>query len=260
MKSAQFNAKLQELIDCFPKDSDTKIVNKVVKQLRSLVQSIENHDSSEVSQFLDDLETKPGDFLFTEIGQLLRRFHNQLVLIRDGIPENLGKIASQDVVEISEKLQMIVTMTDKAANTTLDLTEEIIDNLEDRQKTCEEIKKNLTSMLDGNKLSPQAKKKIIKTIQQTEKLLDAHNPIQEKLTNILIAQDYQDLTGQIIFKVITLLKEIETDLAQLIKKFGQTIVIAKDEGQMSLKGPLSDSDSEKSSQDDVDNLLSQFGF
>lgn len=43
-------------------------------------------------------------------------------------------------------------------------------------------------------------------------------------TEILMAQDFQDLTGQIIRQVINLVNEIETNLVELVKIQGQSMV------------------------------------
>ncbi|MDH5561773.1 MAG: protein phosphatase CheZ, partial [Deltaproteobacteria bacterium] len=87
-----------------------------------------------------------------------------------------------------------------------------------------------------------------------------HQEIQAKLTEILIAQDYQDLTGQVINKILNLLKTLEDDLSSLIKKFGKLTKHEKKESDINLKGPLEEGHTEKKSQDDVNDLLSQFGF
>jgi chemotaxis regulatin CheY-phosphate phosphatase CheZ len=80
------------------------------------------------------------------------------------------------------------------------------------------------------------------------------------LDTILTAQDYQDLSGQIILKISQLLKDMERKLVDLIRTFGVKPVGSKkpcDE----LYGPAHAAmDNAVHSQDDVDSLLADFGF
>lgn len=258
LKDLQKN--LKELIDAAPEDDDKTILKKLITELKTSLQQLEKVDKTAAEELLASLESTGEDSLFQEVGRLLRRFHDQLVLIREGIPEDLGRIATQDVIEMSERLQMIVTMTDKAANKTLDLTENILDTVGNQNQTLEQISNLLGSELENNSLPESLTKSLKTTIKQIADMTESNNDTQNKLTEILIAQDYQDLTGQVIFKVINLLKTLESDLAQLIDRFGRAVKeVAKDPETM-LKGPLSEDDSSKSSQNDVDALLSEFGF
>jgi len=90
----------------------------------------------------------------------------------------------------------------------------------------------------------------------------------EQLNAILMAQDYQDLTGQMIQKVIALVSEVEDKLLKFLMNFS-------DEDRLSLlddatsginpQGPALESVKEQSdnvatSQDDVDDLLASLGF
>jgi chemotaxis protein CheZ len=91
--------------------------------------------------------------------------------------------------------------------------------------------------------------------------------LKASLTNVLMAQDFQDLTSQIIKKVIKLVEEVEGNLVEIIKLTGG---IEKINGKKvekraeDLAGPVvpgvNDSDSTVSGQDDVDELLSSLGF
>ena len=82
----------------------------------------------------------------------------------------------------------------------------------------------------------------------------------------MVAQDYQDLTGQVIRRVITLVQDVEENLVHLIKMFGSTEEYQKAQKQdvkhEGAEGPVIDKTREDvlTSQDDVDDLLSSLGF
>ena len=155
---------------------------------------------------------------------------------------------------------MIVSMTDKAANKTMDLAEGIMDTVANQGQTLDQISDSLNSVLANDSLDPELAKTIESAMNQVKEIAGNNTDTQNKLTEILIAQDYQDLTGQVIFKVINLLKSLESDLAQLIDRFGQVFIEADQANETKLKGPLDEEDKEKSSQGDVDALLTKFGF
>ena len=46
--------------------------------------------------------------------------------------------------------------------------------------------------------------------------------LRQYLTEILMAQDFQDLTGQMIRRVITLVQEVEVKLVDMLTMFGDT--------------------------------------
>src|SRR3990167_9178906 len=101
--------------------------------------------------------------------------------------------------------------------------------------------------------------------------------ISAHLNDILLAQDYQDLTGQVIKRVTQLVTEVESNLLKLVLMASQVdqfagiehnheLLRAEPEKQKETsrgEGPQIHADKREdvaSSQDDVDDLLSSLGF
>jgi chemotaxis protein CheZ len=91
--------------------------------------------------------------------------------------------------------------------------------------------------------------------------------LRGQLTEILMAQDFQDLTGQIISKVITLVNEVEGRLVEILTVFGANQIepTPKSEKKASIapEGPIMNPEEREdavASQDEVDDLLSSLGF
>ena len=95
------------------------------------------------------------------------------------------------------------------------------------------------------------------------------------LTEVLMAQGYQDLTGQIIRRVIELVKEVEDNLVYMLTMFGglepkdgkpRKDKPKKSDNQADMikaEGPILDAERREdvaSDQVDVDDLLSSLGF
>jgi chemotaxis protein CheZ len=115
-----------------------------------------------------------------------------------------------------------------------------------------------------------------RTCQLKEESEQTVADMRSELTNILVAQSYQDITGQLIRRVITLVTQVESSLVQLMDMAAKVerisgIEIPKDEvkDQKNKKDPIEAEGPQISgknnpdvacNQDDVDELLSSLGF
>jgi chemotaxis protein CheZ len=91
--------------------------------------------------------------------------------------------------------------------------------------------------------------------------------LRGQLTEILMAQDFQDLTGQIITRVINLVNEVESRLLEILKAFSASQLDEsannKKKASTDPEGPIlnpHEREDAVSSQDEVDDLLSSLGF
>ena len=260
MNLNEFQKNLQLLFNSISGEDKFKTLGEMVIELKSLLEHLATTDKQAAEKLLSDLESTKGNSLFMEVGKLLRRFHDQLMIIKEAIPDNLGRLSNEEVVEMSERLQMVVAMTDKAANKTLDLAEQLMETVTLQTNSLNDISISLDAMLKHEKLPQPLTESLKTTMKQVKDLVSQQNDIQAKLSEILITQDYQDLTGQVILKVINLLKSLEIEMAKLVDRFGKTLIETKKPDDVVLKGPLSEADEAKKSQDDVDLLLTKFGF
>jgi chemotaxis protein CheZ len=88
------------------------------------------------------------------------------------------------------------------------------------------------------------------------------------MTDVLMAQDFQDLTGQVIRKVIDLVHEVEENLIAMLTAFGisedqQRELVSPKVGDNLVEGPIVNKEKRSDvveDQDDVDDLLSSLGF
>ncbi|HAH71400.1 MAG TPA: protein phosphatase, partial [Succinivibrionaceae bacterium] len=101
-------------------------------------------------------------------------------------------------------------------------------------------------------------------INKTQK---SSEDVSSQLNSIMMAQGYQDLTGQMLQKVIGLVSEVEDKLVSFLVTFGskdKNNQGRSDQDALAPQGPAVTSlDKEAgvaSSQDDVDDLLASLGF
>ncbi|MAL49374.1 MAG: chemotaxis protein CheZ, partial [Methylophaga sp.] len=89
--------------------------------------------------------------------------------------------------------------------------------------------------------------------------------IHNNLSEMTLAQGFQDLTGQVLRQVIGLVEEVENNLVKLVKVAGQSQQSGetKQVDPLKAEGPQINAKNKPNvvnNQDDVDDLLSSLGF
>lgn len=207
--------------------------------------------------------------VFVEVGNLTRDLHEAIRNFAED--PRLRDIADIEIPNASERLRYIITMTDKAATRTLDA----VDN-------CKPLANELIAAIEDilplwNRLMHRDidRYEFVSLCHQVDQLLNSTKEhaytLSHQLDEILMAQDYQDLTGQMIQKVISLVTEVEGHLVKFLVTFSQIsgiqpVPAEERDKQPSIEaaGPALESQKQTkevvSSQDDVDDLLASLGF
>jgi chemotaxis protein CheZ len=196
--------------------------------------------------------------LYNEIGSLARELHNSLRNFMDTMDPALREIVEDKIPDYGSRLEHILEVTENAATVTLDNVEIIQKRNDEDQKELDQIKELLGGL---RSIGEQARKKLDDSHRIIDRLQSSAAQTHDDLITILTAQDYQDLTGQVIMKIIKLLKDLELKLVNVIRTFGVRVDGRKDAQKEELYGPAHKGTAEAlHSQDDVDNLLAEFGF
>jgi chemotaxis protein CheZ len=103
-----------------------------------------------------------------------------------------------------------------------------------------------------------------------ESVVVQSSTVNKQMTDIMLAQDYQDITGQMIQQVVTMVKEVEEKLVRLVAITGlaDASPASKKEESKAVNGEIAvgpqlpnvDKEIVVSSQSDVDDLLASLGF
>jgi chemotaxis protein CheZ len=107
---------------------------------------------------------------------------------------------------------------------------------------------------------------LVKEIENYLPTVKQHaDEVHRNLSEMMLAQGFQDLTGQVIRQVISLVEEVEDSLVQLVKVTGkpQSSSNKKEIDPIKAEGPqinAQDNPNVVNNQDDVDDLLSSLGF
>ncbi|WP_198556453.1 protein phosphatase CheZ [Paraglaciecola sp. MB-3u-78] len=240
---------------------------------KKLVTLIESGDNQGAQELLEYSGAQTSVELFAEVGKLTRQLHDSLNNFQ--LDPRIVNMANEDIPDAQTRLNYVIEATEEAANKTMDLVD-----------SCMPIADTLH---DGIvKIMPEWNKMIARELQlgefnllvkEVDSFLNNGSNDSAKLTGllteVLMAQGYQDLTGQVIRRVIELVKEVEDNLVYMLTMFGgvepeNAAEVAeklnKSENEADIikaEGPILDADSREdvaSDQDDVDDLLSSLGF
>jgi chemotaxis protein CheZ len=239
-------------------------------QARQLVRELEDGNSDAASQLLDDLARQRDSGLFREIGKLTRELHDALNGFQ--LDSKISSLAEHDIPDAKERLSYVITMTEQAAHRTLTAVEESLPIASELQNCARDLSEKWTRFrrkdMDVNEF-----RELVPEIDGFLELTCGHaSKLNSSLSDVMMAQDFQDITGQIIRRVINLVKDVEDNLVGLIRISGQRMTPAEKSATKS--GSLSDELSRGigpqvpgldhadvvHSQDDVDDLLSSLGF
>lgn len=197
---------------------------------------------------------------YSQIGHLTRKLHDTLHEL--GYDKNLEKAVDTMIPDARDRLAYIAAMTQQAAERVLNATDAakpIQDELEAKSTTLstrwDSLMRNELSVDDFKQLVAETRGFLQEVPQQTKATSD-------QLMEIMMAQDFQDLTGQVIKKVIEMAKEMENELLKVLLE--STSAEKKSHIDSSLlNGPVVNAEGRTdivTSQEQVDDLLESLGF
>ena len=203
-------------------------------------------------------ESEPAKVI-NQVGQMARKLHDTLREL--GLNKEIEKAAST-IPDARDRLNYVATLTQQAAERVLNATEAAQPVAERIGDVSHQLAQQW-DLLFQKKLDVQQFKDLV---TQTHAHLH-ETPKQTKemnayLVDIMMAQDFQDLTGQVIKKIIQLTQEMEQQLLALLLENAPAAVRAEINSGL-LNGPVVNAAGRSdvvTSQDQVDDLLESLGF
>ncbi|RDE51449.1 MAG: protein phosphatase CheZ [Candidatus Accumulibacter meliphilus] len=198
--------------------------------------------------------------VFRRVGQMARQLHDTLGEL--GYHELLGTAAAA-IPDTRDRLNYVASLTEKAACRVLNATD-IANPLQDQLEASSAALAAKWDALYANQMGVEEFKKLADDTRAFLKQgLPQHtDATKAQLLEIMMAQDFQDLTGQVIKKTIAVAQELE---AQLMGVLIETMPgERRTESVMSLlNGPVINAEGRSdvvATQQQVDDLLGSLGF
>ncbi len=234
-------------------------------EARRLLEYLEDGYQEEADQLIIGIVNRNQADLFSEVGHMARSLHDELNNFE--VDPRLQDIAETEIPDATERLKYIIKMTDSAANRTMDAVDRCKPLADQLNASIKEILPTWDELMH-KKIE---KAKFVELCHKLDALLGSAQKdaatLNDQLTEILMAQDFQDLTGQMINRVIKLVSEVESRLLEMLKTYAgekklvQSVSEPKD--TLAPEGPVVNPEQRAdvaSSQDDVDDLLASLGF
>jgi chemotaxis protein CheZ len=200
---------------------------------------------------------------FARLGAITREMHEAFAVLGGGT--ELHNVV-EEIPNARERLTHVGQMTENAANKVLNLVDAAKPECDDLAKRGDELGQSLARMAASDDLSIERARALMGVCGKfAERTAGFASKQADILSDIMMAQDFQDLSGQVIKKVIDIINRTEMQLVQLLmdsapnqpEKTAATMAEFTGETHQ-LQGPQAN---EKAlGQSDVDDLLASMGF
>lgn len=192
---------------------------------------------------------------FKELGQITRTLHRAMSEL--GLTQCLVEI-TQEIPDARDRLSHVGKMTEQAATRVLDL-------IEDAQPKCRNFKTESQAMaaeIARLRTGTQGHVEEVSDVMAVAQMFSASaasfaDAQDATLSDIMMTQDFQDLSGQVIKKVISIISHTEQQLMNLLLHSAPEHLVVE-RPKTSLAGPQIPDKAMK--QDDVDSMLASLGF
>ncbi|EDQ00674.1 chemotaxis protein CheZ [Shewanella benthica KT99] len=235
-----------------------------LEQANKLVDLLTQGEQLLADDLIRDIAMPIQKELFDEVGRLTRQLHSAIVSFQ--VDDRLVELANKEIPDAKQRLNYVIDMTEQAANKTMDAVEECLP-LASALTTNIQAVKPAWNRLMKREIELSEFKTLCHDVQQfiDRSELDSIR-LKELLNQILLAQDFQDLTGQMIKRVIDLVREVENNLVSMLTVFGEQAVGENPtiiDSSVEAEGPIINAEQRDdivTGQDEVDDLLSSLGF
>ncbi len=194
--------------------------------------------------------------MFRQLGSITRQLHEALKQL--GYTDKLKGTVDQ-LPDAQSRLSYIARLTGEAA-------EKVLNHVDEGKAEQAKIAERGRQLTDTISRVPGLARAMPELLEWSKDIVDLSDKSDARLTDIMMAQDFHDLTGQVIGRVVQLAGTIEEQLLSLLLQSapggqpGQDHAIVD---QPALAGPVVNAEGRTdvvSSQAQVDDLLASLGF
>ena len=201
----------------------------ILDDIVGFMNAIAIQDYEKADAAVQEIIKKGQGNLFKEVGKVTRKLHDAILSFKESLDPRLKEITENEMPSVIEKLNFVIDKTKEAADNTMGIAEKHLLIMDDVSSHIRRLQ------------GPEDSINYLKNYK---------NNLEDDLIKVITAQSFQDLTGQTIKKVITLVSEVESELVRVIKTFGIKVET----------GRAAEAPPDKVSQSEVDDLLKDFGF
>src|SRR5471032_2946825 len=207
---------------------------------------------------VDAAMTEPNEEFLSRIGHMTRALHDSLRGL--GLDKLIEKAAA-DIPDARDRLDYVARLSQDAAEKVLNATDAAGPLQDQIASDAKSLGASWQSLLDGPADDAQWRALAQQTIAALGNASSGTSVTKSHLMDIMMAQDFQDLTGQVIKKVTVIAQNLEKQLVQMLIDFAPE-QMKKELDNGLPNGPQIDPQGENvvADQGQVDDLLDSLGF
>ncbi len=209
-------------------------------------------------------QTAPGvqassEEVLSRIGHMTRALHENLRGL--GLDKLIEKAAS-DIPDARDRLDYVARLSEQAAKKVLDATDAagpVQDAIETRSS---DLSASWQALLDKGASEAEWRALAQRTIAGLDESRAGAVATRGQLMDIMMAQDFQDLTGQVIGRITGIAQNLEKQLVQVLVDFAPDEIKREIDNGL-LNGPQINPEGKQevvADQGQVDDLLDSLGF
>lgn len=190
--------------------------------------------------------------MFRKLGGITRQLHDALKEL--GYADKLQGTVEQ-LPDAQSRLSYIARLTGEAA-------EKVLSQVEEGKREQEQLARRGRELAETIKRVPALAKAMPELLEWSNDVVALAEKTDGRLTEIMMAQDFHDLTGQVIARVVSLAGTIEEQLLALLLESAPTGQPGQDKAY-ELAGPVVNTEGRTdvvTDQKQVDDLLASLGF
>lgn len=253
---------------------DDKFVVELKDCAKLLIEKLQDNNFEGASDLIHSLYDMREHHVYHSVGKLTRALHSAIVNFNVDADIHKGNPAMNvsEIRDASDRLQYVIKMTQEAADKTMDRVETAAPIALNLGQEAALIKSEWDK-LKRRELSKDEFAELYNRINEfLEQMGEGTQQLSHNLQAIILEQGFQDLTGQVLKKVIGLITDVEKELVNLVRIAGHVEEVTgisvehnskTVEVNVAAEGPQIHAEIREdvvSGQDDVDDLLSSLGF
>lgn len=221
------------------------VTNVSISDVQMLLEDLEAGDQIAAAAQLDRITQMRDHELYQALGKVTANLQDTLNAL--GEDTMLLQHVKHDLPDVTERLQYVLQKTEEASSKTLAVSESLM-----------------------TKLDVMSEKISSLNLPEKTELIELIDSASTDITNIMMAQSFQDLTGQVLNRVMFVMASFERSMLDLVDRSGHDLekIPPRDENdkrasELQGVGPNVTKSSQVdalSDQEDVDDLLSQMGL
>lgn len=254
-------------------EEDQRFIAQLQESAAQLVDVLQKDEYETASKIIHELISARDAHIFTTVGQLTRALHTAIVNfnVDADITAEPPEIKTSEISDATDRLHYVLKLTETAADKTMDKVEAAAPIAMNLGQEAHRLKDEWNKLKRREMSKEEFKALFTRVDDFLEQMGEGTDQLNKSLQDIILEQGFQDLTGQALKKVITLVTDVERELVDLMRIAGQVEQVtglAGDEAESSKhnvqgEGPAMHAEKREDvvqGQDDVDDLLSSLGF